>query len=282
MRQGIQGLENWVVFLSRADIPVLKRTGRDLAKLREDADKLSARGVAEVIARDPFMTVKLLRYLQSHKRRSQTSEVVVVEQALMMLGLEVFFNKVPALPMVEIELHDYLEAMTHLLHVVRRGQRASNYAREWAVLYLHDLHYEEIRIAALLHDLAEMLMWCYEPEAMMQIRTMQQQDKALRSRTVQEQVLGFALADLQRALAKEWDLPQLLLNLMDDDQARKPRVRNVVLAVNLARHSANGWDDAALPDDYKDIGELIRLRADEVMTMVATDAGVACDLTRPH
>jgi HD-like signal output (HDOD) protein len=282
MQQGIHGLESWVAFLSRADIPVMKRTGRELAVLRQDADKLSARGVAEVIARDPFMTVKLLRYLQSHKRRSQTSEIVQVEQALMMLGLEVFFNKVPAQPLIEDELHGHLDALTQLLHVVRRAQRASNYAREWAVLHLHDMHYEEIRIATLLHDLAEMLMWSYEPVAMLQIRSIQQQDKSLRSRAVQEQVLGFAVADLQRALAKEWDLPQLLLTLMDDDQARKPRVRNVLLAVNLARHSANGWDDAALPDDYRDIGELLRMPAADVMAMVAAEAGTACDLSRPH
>jgi len=282
MQQGIQGLDGWVAFLSKADIPVLKRTARELTALQQEADKLSARGVAEVISRDPLMTVKLLRYLQSHKHRSQTSEVIVVEQALMMLGLDVFFSKTPASPLVETELHTHLDALTQLLHVVRRAQRASNYAREWAVLHLHDMRYEEIRIATLLHDLAEMLMWCFEPAAMLQIRAIQQQDKALRSRAVQEQVLGFALADLQHALTTAWDLPELLLMLMDDDQSRKPRVRNVTLAVNLARHSANGWDDAALPDDYTDIGELLRMPAAEVMAMVATDAGVACDLTRPH
>ncbi|BBE51539.1 signal transduction protein [Ferriphaselus amnicola] len=282
MQQGIQGLENWVAFLSKADIPVLKRTGRELLALRQDPDRLSARGVAEVIARDPLMTVKLLRYLQSHKHRSQTSDVIVVEQALMMLGLDVFFSKIPASPLVEADLHTHLDALTQLLHVIHRAQRASIYAREWAVVHLHDMRYEEIRIAALLHDLAEMLMWCYEPVAMLEIRSIQQHDKALRSRAVQEQVLGFALADLQHALTKAWDLPELLLTLMDDEQSRKPRVRNVILAVNLARHSANGWDDAALPDDYKDIGELIRMPADEVMAMVAADAGMACDLTRPH
>lgn len=282
MQQQVKGLDQWVRFLTEADLPVLKRTARELTALRQDADKLSARGVAEVIARDPLMTVKLLRYLQSHKRRSQTSDIVQVEQALMMLGLEVFFNKIPASPVVEAELHTHLDALTQLLHVVHRAQRASNYAREWAVVYLHDMHYEEVRVAALLHDLAEMLMWCFEPVAMLQIRAIQQHDKSLRSRAVQEQVLGFALIDLQHALAKAWDLPELLLNLIDDGQALKPRVRNVILAVNLARHSANGWDDAALPDDYKDIGELIRMPADEVMTMVAVDAGVVCDLSRPH
>jgi hypothetical protein len=69
---------------------------------------------------------------------------------------------------------------------------------------------------------------------------------------------------------------------MDDENAQNPRVKNVVLAVNLARHSANGWDDAALPDDYKDIGELLRMSAEQVMVMVGADAGIVCDLNKPH
>jgi hypothetical protein len=69
---------------------------------------------------------------------------------------------------------------------------------------------------------------------------------------------------------------------MDDENAKQPRVRNVELAVNLARHSANGWDDAALPDDYKDIGELLRTPAEQVMVMVGADAGIICDLNKPH
>jgi hypothetical protein len=69
---------------------------------------------------------------------------------------------------------------------------------------------------------------------------------------------------------------------MDDENAMQPRVRNVELAVNLARHSSNGWDDAALPDDYKDIGELLRMPADQVAVMVGADAGIVCDLSKPH
>ena len=95
----INGLAGWVAFLSQADIPVLKQTARELDALRQDANKLSARGVADAIAADPMLTVKLLHYLQQHKRRSQTSEVVQVEQALLMLGVEAFYNKVPPAPM---------------------------------------------------------------------------------------------------------------------------------------------------------------------------------------
>jgi len=280
-QQNVTGLDGWVDFLTGADIPVLKQTARDLDTLHQDENKLSARDVTQVIAVDPMMTAKLLRYLQQHKRRSQTSEVMQVEQALIMLGVEAFFTKIPAQPTVQEVLKRQMDALVHLLHGVHRAHRASEYAYDWAVR-LNDLHYEEVRVAALLHDLAEMLMWCFAPQEMLKIRAIQQQDKSLRSRAVQEQVFGFALADLQKALVQKWELPKLLLTLMDDTNANQARVRNVQLAVNLARHSANGWDDAALPDDYKDIGELLRTPADQVMLIVGADAGIMCDLSKPH
>lgn len=274
-------LDRWVAVLSRADLPVLKQTARDLAALRDDDDRLTAGSIADIIARDPMMTVKLLRYLQQHKHRAQTAEVVQIEQALLMLGVEPFYKNVPAQPLAEEMLKSHIVALPPMLRVVHRSHRASQYAMEWAAR-LRDLHYEEVRIAALLHDIAEILMWCFAPEQMLNIREMQQKDKALRSRDVQQQVLGFPLIELQRELATQWGLPELLLILMNDSSANMPRVRNVVLAVNLARHSANGWDDAALPDDYKDIGELLRIPAAEVMVMVGADAGIVCDLSRPH
>ena len=280
MQQEIKELGQWVSILSRADIPVLKQTARDLATLHEDKDNISARGVAQVIAVDPMMTVKLLRYLQANKHRSQKHEVVQVEQALIMMGVEAFFHKVPPQPLVQEVLQGKMDALIQLLHVIHRSHRASEYAYDWAVR-LSDLHYEEIRIAALLHDLAEMLMWCFSPQEMLKIRAMQQQDKTLRTRTAQEEVFGFSLLDMQKQLIREWGLPELLLTLMDDACSNHQRVRNVVLAVNLARHSANGWDDAALPDDYKDIAELLRVKPEQVMTMLGLDADSAGDSDKP-
>jgi HD-like signal output (HDOD) protein len=174
-----------------------------------------------------------------------------------------------------------MAALVCLLRVVHRSQRASAYAFDWAVR-LRDMHYEEVRIAALLHDLAEMLLWCFAPADMLKIHTLQHQDKTLRSLEAQERVLGFSLVALQLALAREWSLPKLLITLMDNDCASQPRVRNVILAINLARHSANGWDDAALPDDYKDVGELLGMTQEDVMVQICAEAGIICDLSKPH
>ncbi|MFA6014893.1 MAG: HDOD domain-containing protein [Gallionellaceae bacterium] len=281
MQQEQKGIEHWVSVLSFAELPVLKHTARELATMREDQNRLSARGVAQVIAVDPMMTVKVLRYLQNHKHRSQLSEVILVEQALIMMGVEAFFDKIPPQPWVQDVLAGHNDALVQLLHIIHRSHRASEYAYEWAV-HMSDLHFEEVRIAALLHDLSEMLMWCFAPQEMMQIRDMQIADKSLRSRAAQEEVLGFNLFDLQQHLVKAWGLPELLLTLMDDECSSQQRVRNVILAVNLARHSANGWDDAALPDDYKDISELLRIKPEQVMVMIGVNAGTMCDSSGLH
>lgn len=269
----VYGLDQWVALLSTS-MPVLKQTARELEALRAQGDRLAVSDITAVIARDPLMTIKLLRYLQGHKHRVQATEVVQIEQALLMIGVEQFFNNVKPQPLIEEMLKDHVAALPPVLRVVHRAQRASEYARDWAV-QLRDLHFEQIRIAALLHDFSEILMWCFAPDEMLEIHTMQLHDKNLRSRDVQNRVLGFTLLELQRELVVRWGLPKLLLTLMDDEITHGQRERNVVLANNLARHSANGWDDAALPDDYRALGELLRISTEEAMALATADSAAA-------
>jgi len=267
MSQQPNSLEAWLAFFGQADIPVLRYTARELERMRADEAQLNARSVSDVVGDDPLMTVKLLHYMQTHKHRYQKYELVDVKQTLLMLGLETFFREVPATPVAEDALSDYRAALVQLLQTVRRAQRAAHYAYDWA-LRLHDLHAEEVLVSALLTYVAEMLMWCFNPQKMLEISRLQAADPALRSVEVQRQVLGFTLVDLQHRLAIEWKLPELLLSMTDPAQAKTSRVRNVRLAVNLARHSAQGWDNAALPDDYREIGALLRMPPDKVMSLL--------------
>lgn len=266
-------LSEWVDFLTTAEIPVLKQTARNISKLQHDAQHMNARSFAQIVKNDPLMTVKLLRYLQSHKQLAQRHDVIEVEQIALMIGLETTLEKVAPEPLAEEILSQggNMPALVHLLKTTHRANMAAGYAFDWAIR-LHDLHYEEIRTAALLHDISEILMWCFAPKEMLQIKKSQVSDKSLRSVVAQQNVLGFSLNELQVELAVKWRLPELLIALTDDQNKTQQRVRNVILAVNLARHSANGWDDAALPDDYQDIAKLLHLQANEVMIIVGVDA----------
>ena len=184
-----------------------------------------------------------------------------------MMGITTFYRELSPDLLVDDRLKSNIPALTHLLRLIKRAHRAAYYAADWAAMH-KDLHSEEIWVAALLHDFAEMLMWCFVPERMNKIYTMQKSDKTLRTKAVQEQMLGFHIQDLQKELIKAYSMPPLLSQLMDDEAELDYRAKNVSLAVKLARHSANGWDDAALPDDYKDIAAFLHVDVERVLFLI--------------
>lgn len=260
----LQDIESWVLFFSGADLPVLRHTARQLEEMRTRIDRVNGKEVARVVLQDPLMTVKVLAYIQPFAGKTLRSDITTIASALMMLGIEPFFAKFREFPTIENMLGDQPQALLGTLQLIRRVQRAAHYAHEWAI-WRHDLNIEEVTIAALLHDLAEVLLWCFAPTLALDIRQRQKADKTLRSVAVQQDVLGISLLDLQLALCRAWHLPALLANLIDGSDTSVPRIRNVTLAVDLARHSANGWNDAALPDDFAAIENLLHLSRDALI-----------------
>ena len=254
----LQDMEAWVLYFSGAELPILRQTARRLEEARLNIDKVSGRDIAQIVLQDPLMAVRMLAYIQPFRGKHLRSDITTIASAVMMLGIEPFFNKFENPLTIEAALKDEPQALLGVLQVIRRVQRAARYAHEWAFAR-HDVNVEEVALAALLHDLTEILLWCFSPKMAMEIRSMQQIDKTLRTATAQERVLGFTLFELQLALCQAWHLPELLKSLMDDANADQARVQNVVLAVNLARHSVKDWTDAALPDDFAAIEKLLHI-----------------------
>ncbi len=264
IKMPLPDLDAWTSYFNQVEIPVLRHTDHQLAELRAGATNCNARRISSVILHDPMMTLRMLAYMEAHRGKNRSTDITTIERALLMLGMEPFFNDFQNLPLVEVELKSHPRALLGLLRVINRARKASMWARDWAV-YRHDLDVDEIIVATLLYDFAEILMWCFAPTLAVQVVERQKADRTLRSAAVQAEIFGVPLHQIKLALAQAWHLPQLLITLMDQQNAEHPRVRNVKLAVDLARHSANGWDDAALPDDFTAIGELLHLDRDALM-----------------
>ena len=246
---------DWLALFGRAELPVLERTVQELELIRADADRVSTQHVADVVMHDPFMTFKMLRYIQQRPRRSRLMDVTTIAHSLMMLGMNPFLEHFSQEETLQSRLAGNPAALEGALTVISRARHAALYARDWAAVR-HDIEVDEVTTAALLHDFAELLLWCCAPDTAMRIQSLVR-DQHLRSEAAQRQVLGFPLIALQIELAHQWQLPDLLCDLMDERHAHTPRALNVSLAVAVARHSANGWDDAALPDDFAAVGRLI-------------------------
>ena len=251
-------MEAWVGYFNSVKMPILRQTARRLDEARQNIDQVNGRDIAAIVLQDPLLAIRVLAYIQPFRGKHLRSDITTIANAIMMLGVEPFFKRFDSPITIESLLKSEPQALLGILHVIRRVQRASRYAHDWA-FERHDMNIEEVALAALLHDLAEILLWCFAPRLALEILARQNADKTLRSATAQQQVLGIRLFDLQLALCEAWHLPELLKALMDDANAELPRVRNVVLAVNLARHSANDWNNPALPDDFAAIEKLMHI-----------------------
>lgn len=270
----LPSLQAWTQALSNAEIPVLPGSVAELAQLKaiEEANgSVDAHTLAESFCNDPLMTLKVLVHVARTCKRQQVEPPETLVGSIVMQGIGPFFRAFDQTRHILDWLHDQPEAMSGLLKVITRARRASHFAMSFA-LHRQDEDVVVMQEAALLHDFAEMLLWCHAPKLALQIAQRLKADIHIRSADIQKEILGVELVDLGQALMHHWHLPELIMQATDDHNAVHPKVRTVTLAVRLARHTQYGWDDphaqAAVPDDIADIAQLLILSHDAARRLV--------------
>lgn len=257
----------WTEHLRDAELPVLRATADALEIFRGEEDRVDANGLGELIATDPLMTLKVMAHAARLRNPRVVTDIETVTGVLVMMGIPPFFRAFGPQPTVESRLAQRPQALAGLQEVLRRARHAADFAIGFAAHRL-DPNAPLLHAAALLHDFAELLLWCHAPTLALEIATAQAQDPSLRSSVAQRRVLNVELADLQQALMKAWRLPRLLIRVSDDRHADQPDVRCVTLATSLARHTALGWDNPAIPDDVAAIAALLNLSPAAALDLV--------------
>lgn len=261
-------VQQWAARFDPAALPVLASTAAQIEALRPLEEDLDAHTLAEAIADDPLMTLKLLAHVARLRRGREGSDTETVTAALLMLGIPPFFRAFGPQPTVQDRLGDLPGALDGFERVLSRSRRAARFAIGFAV---HRLDHDAAVIyeAALLHHFAELLLWLEAPTLALDIATRQQADPRLRTAAVQRQVLNIELPALQHELMVRWRMPALLVQISDNVAPEETvQMRNVRLAIRVARHTTRGWDDPALPDDITDIGALLQLRPPHVLKLL--------------
>jgi HD-like signal output (HDOD) protein len=251
-------LSAWTTYFRNAEIPVLRETVEALDALRANEERTDANSIGETIGGDPLMTLKVLAYAAAHRGRSVVTGAETVIAALVMMGIPPFFRAFETQTAVEDRLAAAPAALEGFERVLRRAHRGARFALAFAV-HRTDPNAATIHAVALLHEFAELLLWCHAPRLALRIEESQDADPTLRSSIAQQRVMQIDLADLQRALIAAWQLPALLAESAQELHAGSGGVRTVALSARLARHTASGWDNAAVPDDISDIAELLNL-----------------------
>jgi HD-like signal output (HDOD) protein len=267
LAHALPSVDAYVDFFSRQPLPVLRRTVCEFDRMREDIDCARRQDIASAVLGDPLMTMRLLTHIETHRKTVQNHDIATVGGALVMMGIVPFFKTFGDLPTAEDVLSSQPRALLGLLKVIGRACRAAHYARDWAVVR-RDLDVNEITIAALLREAAEMLCWLHAPELTQRVLDMQRADRQLRSAAAQREVFGVTAHEMQLALIHAWRLPELLVQLLDESQTQYPRVRTITLASDFSRHLSLGWDNAALPDDIACLSALLRIPPEALLRRI--------------
>jgi hypothetical protein len=258
----------WAARFDPAALPVLAATAEQIEALRAIEEQVDAHLLAEAIGSDPLMSLKVMSHLARLRRGREGSDPETLTAALVMIGIPPFFGAFGPQPTVEERLAANPEALEGFRRVLRRSHRAARFAIGFAAHRL-DRDAAVIHDAALLHDFAELLLWLEAPALALEIARRQSTDATLRSAAAQRELLNIELVDLQHHLMLAWRLPRLLVEITDDHAKREtPQLTNVRLAIRVARHSTEGWDNAALPDDYADLGQLLQLSPPHVQRLL--------------
>ncbi|HEY3633869.1 MAG TPA: HDOD domain-containing protein [Caldimonas sp.] len=248
----------WTDHFRRAEIPVLRETVDALEALRANEERNDANSIGEIIGGDPLMTLKVLVHVAARRGQRVVTSAETVIAALVMMGIPPFFRAFADPVAIEDRLAACPEALEGVRRVLRRAYRGARFALGFAV-HRADPNAASIHAAALLHEFAELLLWCHAPRLALGIRDLQVADPALRSSVAQQRVLHVDLAALQQSLVLAWGLPTLLSEKGRDPHAGNAGGRTVALAARLARHVGGGWDNPALPDDIAEIAAFLNL-----------------------
>jgi HD-like signal output (HDOD) protein len=248
----------WTDHFRRAEIPVLRETVDALEALRANEERNDANSIGEIIGGDPLMTLKVLVHVAARRGQRVVTSAETVIAALVMMGIPPFFRAFADPVAIEDRLAACPEALEGVRRVLRRAYRGARFALGFAV-HRADPNAASIHAAALLHEFAELLLWCHAPRLALGIRDLQDADPTLRSSVAQQRILHVDLAALQQSLVHAWGLPTLLSEKGRDPHAGNAGGRTVALAARLARHVGGGWANAALPDDIAEIAEFLNL-----------------------
>jgi HD-like signal output (HDOD) protein len=218
------------------ELPVQARTRRELARVLADEEAPLAR-IALVVMSDPGLALRVLQRANAVEHRYFRREIVVLEDAIHMLGLRTLAELERQAPLAEAVLD--AQRLEHYRRSCGQALLAALLALDWAELE-RDRVPAEIALAALLNNLGELYLLARGDARINRYLGMMEHLDVL-PHEAEYVTLSVSLEALGYELALAWNLPEMARESMRGRHARHLRPLYVMLATQIARHAFAGW-----------------------------------------
>lgn len=210
----------WASYWQSKPIPILEASLRDLAQLARRADRVRPVEIADVVLRDPLFTLQVLRHINQRNRTQLGAEIVSVEKTVMLMGVVPFLERFVRLTAVE-KLLSNPEDSALLYRLVAWSRFFVRITRDFAN-QRYDARMDEILVAALLHNINDLLM------------LLSRQDKAAPP-------MAGHVSDLLLSLQMPDAVPRLLN--VGEDAAPREVMQQALCQMSIALQTGWWWPD---------------------------------------
>lgn len=172
-----------------------------------EGDAASAQALGDVITRDPSLTARLLRIVNS-PFYGFTRRIDTVSRAVTVIGTSELYNLVIAVSAITSfsRIPNFIVNIdTFWRHGICCGIVARELAQRCQVL-----HPERLFVAGVLHDIGSLILYHRAPDTMRDLLLAAQGDETVLSRT-EARTFGFDHAELGALLLDRWQLPPELI-----------------------------------------------------------------------
>ncbi len=253
--------------LTARPLPIFEHSARAFRKIGSEGGS-TFEDYGDIILKDPGLALHTLNQLRTGANKSRHAEISSMAQATMLLGVDRAKRLTVGHPQLERILSGF--AKTGYIRTACRAFHAAFQAWDWAHIK-NDHAPDEILLATLLHDVAEMALWVAAPEQMHQFRKLMLKD-GLPTDEAQYIAFGESLEHFSREIAARWHLPGLVNDALRPENANQPRVRCVMLAVQLARSTERGWYWEKTERVLPQIADYLGASLDEIIPHVHKNA----------
>ena len=268
-------LDKWRERLNASDLPVFARTVRKVGEVAT-SQRSSAQDLSEVIGHDASMAARLIRIANSPMFNVQNRSIETISNAVVLIGFDSVRDLAVSISIVEEVLKGNRHArvgqlMAHAFH-------AAAHAKSFAVHNKVD-HAEEIFVAALLKQVGEMAFWSRAGAETTQIESRVADGASLPC--AEQEVLGFCLDALSRALADDWSLGDLARKVHDRSQEDDGMVACVKAAHELAELLENEeWTSPAVEGRLTELANSWNLSTADVRALVQQNMKDAAEIAQ--
>ncbi len=270
-----QNAKQWISRWRSKPLAMLQQTRERLDQLRDSAGDPSPADLAKIVQSDPFLSYLLLKAVNNRQRGQFSSEVIGIENALKLVGVQRFLEQFGHLPLIEERFAPNSAEYACLLQQIMIARQAAVFAWDWAVARL-DLKPEEIYSAALLHNQAWCQLALHEPH-LLAAWLPWHASPLQNDPNVQQSVLNAPLMQIQELLMQGDNIPPSLQELIVPSASSNPRAMIVNAAASASRMSVSGWQHPQLQEQMANVAQSLRRDDDEVWLRIKR---VAIDFAR--